>query len=214
MKLIHVVFYLLIFQSCKDRDQTPEITTAAPKLKVPDSIVATEQYKAIGEIKFGISEKQFNKQKEEFEKQTEVETYPGSGIMNNMIGKYRYYWLSGFFENDKLYKVMLRGKVIEYSEYDKDIKEQFESLYYNLKTKYGEATSYLGLPSWSRINDQRVINCASWKIGIRTIEMTITRRGTNYNLDFLSFKTAIEDSINNAEYQKKRAIEEKTSKSL
>jgi hypothetical protein len=59
-----------------------------------------------------------------------------------------------------------------------------------LKSKYGQPSTYNGLPTWTSIEKGYYRRCATWEIGNKTIEVRVTCNGTAYTLDMAVFKPA------------------------
>ncbi|MEO6686053.1 MAG: hypothetical protein ABIN24_08810 [Dyadobacter sp.] len=217
MKPSHIIIGLvIIIQSCEDNKAKVEYGVQMDSLPAPkiDSTILIEQNKAIGEIKFGISEKQFDKEKEVFDKKNEVPAWEGSTAKTHKIGAYEYTWLNGYFNNDNLYKIMFQGGFIKYDDYDRDMSTPYYALLNMLKTKYGSPSIDRGLPSWTQIDKDYFQRCAEWTIGNRTIELRIHCHGTYYSLDLVSFKPEVEMRLQLIEDEKKKALQEKGTKAL
>jgi hypothetical protein len=163
-----------------------------------DSITKVEQDKAIGDIRFYISEKQFNKDKEAFIKKCKLpkyEFYKNATIIDNKIGGYGFNSVNGWFYKDSLYSVELTGCLIDYDEYDIVMPDQYNALIELLKSKYGQPKTDNGFPSWTSIEKGYFRRCAVWEIGDKVIEARISCGGTNYTLNLAVLKPAIENLV-------------------
>jgi hypothetical protein len=163
-----------------------------------DSITKAEQDKAIGDIRFYISEKQFNKDKEAFIKKCKLpkyEFYKNATIIDNKIGGYGFNSVDGWFYKDSLYSIELTGCLIDYDEYDIIMPDQYNALMELLKSKYGQPKTDNGFPSWTSIDKGYFRRCAVWEIGDKVIEARISCGGTYYTLNLAVLKPAIEDLV-------------------
>lgn len=182
-----------------------------------DSITMVEQDKAIGDILFYISEKQFNKDRDIFIKKCKLpkyEFYQNAAIIDHKIGGYGFNSLAGWFYQDSLYGVELRGCIIDYDEYDRVMPDQYNALIALLKSKYGEPNTDNGLPTWTSIDKGYFRRCAVWEIGDKKIEARMSCNGTTYTLNLASFKPAVEEKVRQEEENKSKDETEKGAKVL
>lgn len=174
---------------------------------IKDSITSIEQDKAIGEILFGIPEKEFKKQKEKFINKCQLpkyEFYKSLTIIYNKLGEYGFNSIYGWFHNDSLYSVELTGCSIEYDEYDRVMPDQYDALMSVLKNKYGEPTFNHGLPKWTSLEKGYFRRCAIWEIGNKTIEARVSCEGVRYTLNMAIFKPKIEERIRTEKQEKEK----------
>lgn len=165
---------------------------------IKDSIALVEQDIAIGTISFNISEKEFNKRKAEFLRKCklpEYEFYKGLTIFTYKIGEYGFSDLYGWFHNDSLYNIRLRGPIVEYDEYERVMPDQYEALTNLLIEKYGEPTTKYGLPKWNDLDKGYFRRCDIWEIGNKKIEIRISCEGVKYYLNLEVFKPEVERRI-------------------
>lgn len=185
-------------------DTTETISDPEPR-KILDSFTLSEQDKAINDIKFGISEKTFNKMRTQFMKKTalkESEFYKSVTVFQNKIGDYGFNSFYGLFNNDSLYFIGLKGCIIEYSDYNIGMPGQYDALFSLLKTKYGAPTKDFGFPSWTDIEKGYFRRCAVWEIGNKTIETRISCHGVDYTLNLAVFKPDIQNIVDKKEKEK------------
>lgn len=206
MKRLYSLYLISIFIlfSCGQKSKTSDkdkIALSAEKSKEQvksDSLALAEQDKAIGDIRFFISEKQFEKEKNAFLKKNEVpenEMFKDGSIGRYKIGEYGFNFLDGWFHSDSLYEVRLEGGLIEYSKYDLQMRQQYLILLELLSTKYGTPQTFNGFPNWTSIDDGYFKRCATWEIGTKIIEMRISGHKTDYSLDLVAYKPEIELKI-------------------
>jgi len=165
---------------------------------IKDSITMVEQDIAIGTISFNIPEKDFNKGKAEFLKKcklAEYEFYKGSTIFTYKLGEYGFSYLYGWFHNDSLYNIELKGPFVEYNDYDRVMPDQYRALKNLLTQKYGEPSASFGLPKWTDLDKGYFKRCNVWEIGNKKIEIRISCAGVKYYLNLVVFKPHVEKRI-------------------
>lgn len=185
-------------QAIQDSASQAELKKQEQDRLQKDSTTKAEQDKAIGDIRFYISEKQFNKDKEVFIKKCKLpkyEFYKNATIIDYKIGGYGFNSVDGWFYKDSLYSIELTGCLIDYDEYDIVMPDQYNALMELLKSKYGQPKTDNGFPSWTSIDKGYFRRCAVWKIGDKVIEARISCSGTNYTLNLAVLKPAIEDLV-------------------
>jgi hypothetical protein len=174
-----------------------------------DSITSIEQNIAIGPILFNITEKAFNKKKDEFLQKCRLpdyEFYKGLTIFTYKIGEYGFGDLYGWFHNDSLYNIQLRGPIVDYDDYDRVMPDQYKALTSLLKGKFGEPSTSYGLPNWTDLDKGYFRRCDIWEIGTKQIEVQIACEGVKYYLNLEVFKPEVERRI-----QQEKEIKEKES---
>jgi len=181
---------------------------------IKDSITTVEQNIAIGTILFNITEKEFNKKKKEFKKKCklpEYEFYKGLTIFTYKIGEYGFSDLYGWFYNDSLYKIRVRGPVVDYNDYDRVMPDQYKALTNLLKEKYGVPSTNYGLPEWTDLDKGYFRRCDIWVIGTKKIEVRISCKGVHYFLNLDIFKPEVEKRI---QLEKEMKEKESTKKAV
>lgn len=168
-----------------------------------DSINRIEEKIAISNIKFEISQKEFNKQKSQYLKKLDSSSYP-----SYHIGQYGFSDIYGRFYDNKLYYVALWGNDIKYDDYDTRMQHQYNSLVSVLKEKYGKPKSEKGLPQWNELNKGDIASCSSWELGNKDIDIIVRCNGVEYNL-LLNIKRT---DIAEQEYQARKKQEAESSK--
>lgn len=179
---------------------------------IKDSITAVEQNIAIGSILFDISEKEFNRKKNEFLKKCKLpdfEFYKRLTIFTYKIGEYGFSQLYGWFHNDSLYSILFKGPIVEYDEYDRVMPDQYQALTDLLKQKYGEPTTSYGLPQWTDLEKGYFRRCDIWEIGTKKIEVQVSCEGVKYYLNLEVFKPEIERRIQQEKERKEKESTEK-----
>jgi hypothetical protein len=186
MKTLYFILIILvpIFWSCRQNNNQNSTNLSSPNeqnVQQIDSVTKREQDKAIGDINFFISEKQFNKEKDSFLKKCKLpkyEFYKNATIIDYKIGGYGFNSLDGWFYKDSLYSVEMTGCIISYNDYDRIMPDQYNALFDVLKLKYGNPKTEISLPSWSSIDKGYFKSCAIWNIGDKKIEARIVSSGT------------------------------------
>jgi len=176
-----------------------------------DSIAKAEQDKVIGEITFGVSEKEFEKRRNEFLKQTEyieVVTVSGYEFKGNRIGSYRFDRLQGRYHNDNLYFTRIIGSSIHYEKYDSELKPEAQSIY-NIftKDKYGLPSEENIIPEWHRLQKGYYYTFAIWEVGTKTIKLSIQDNGIYHKINVDIFRPEIENFLKNIEENKMQDAE-------
>lgn len=182
--------------------------------EVKDSITLVDQDVAIGTITFNIPEKEFNKRKIEFLRKCKLpdyEFYKGLTIFRYKIGEYGFSDLYGWFHNDSLYNIRLRGPIVGYDEYDRVMPDQYRALTNLFTEKYGEPSVSHGLPKWNVLDKGYFRRCDIWEIGNKKIEVRIACEGVKYYLNLEVFKPDVEKRI---ELEKELKEKESTKKAV
>lgn len=172
-----------------------------------DSLAKLEQDKAIGEIMFGISEKQFNQDKSKFLEKCKVpksERYSSTIVTDYRLGDYGFNSLDGWFNDDSLYRVRLSGGAIKYNNYERLMPEQHEALLTVLKGKYLSPTKNYGLPNRITIKEGFVYHSAIWEVGSKEIQTGISGGSAEYYLNLIIVEPAIEKKVKAEEERKEQ----------
>lgn len=224
--ILLVCISIFLLQSCgmseqkrkENEEKTKRIHEEVVAIIRQDSINSIDQYKAIGEIMFGISESSFNKRKESFLSNFKTEyvlpkkrgRYGSSTEIIYNIGGYQFKYLSGSFRNDSLYNIYLLGKPIAYDDYDIRMQNQFNILFSILIEKYGEPIINSGFPKRTSIKKENGVNPCFWMIGKKQIEIDIYFDGVNYalwlvaSLQDIQKKVDVENEIRRKRDEKER----------
>lgn len=175
------------------------------KKKIKDSIINIEQNIAIGNIKFGITKKEFEKDKKTFLKKCklpEMEYYKNLTFFYYKLGEYGFSSLYGWYHNDSLYNIRLTGPIVEYDEYNRIMPDQYEALMNILTKKYGKPLKENGLPEWTKLDKGYFKRAAIWIIGNKRIEVRISCEGVKYYLNLEIFKPEVERQIQKEKEEK------------
>lgn len=168
--------------------------------KIQDSITRVQQGIAIGDIKFGITKKEFDRKEKELVRKS-PKTADRVGYPK--IGEYVFNYVSGLFHNDSLYKIRIKGKPTNYRDYDRFIPDQYQALMNLLKPKYGEPSAEWRMPKWTDLNNGDILIVARWNIGSKSIEANVQCTGTSYFLNLDVYQPAVEYNIKKEREEKR-----------
>ncbi len=196
MKIGKVLFicFVVLFQSCgnsnqenlekekfrkKDSIENIRQVQLLKEQKTKDSIINLEQDKVIGDIRFGMTEQEFEIQKDSFLKETEFVDYEFQGrkFYRSKIGTYQLSFIRGIYNNDSLYYTRIIGHPIHYEKYDSNLKKELQSIYNIFKNKYGTPQQDNVVPEWHQISNGQTYPVAKWIVGTKSIDINIVDGG-------------------------------------
>ncbi|MGE0021645.1 MAG: hypothetical protein AB7S72_18395 [Draconibacterium sp.] len=119
------------------------------------------------------------------------------------IGDYKFTTIYGYFHEEKLYSVQIRGEHMEYTSYDELMTGQSIALYKILKTKYGMPNQNYAIPDWYTLNHGDSNCLAFWKMGDKIVEMRIEKFRTNYYLNLEIFQSSISSKLEDEKRERK-----------
>ncbi|NEW83452.1 MAG: hypothetical protein GZ094_13945 [Mariniphaga sp.] len=162
-----------------------------------DSIIHFEQGKVIGDIFFGIGQKEFDKKHDIFKEKCKAVIFASGDykIYKYVIGDYKFSRIWGDYYNDKLYFVQIQGSQIHYENYKTEMKDQADAIYLVFKNKYGDANENKGIPEWHRTEKGYSYLVAYWIIGTKEIKLTVQNDGIYYYLNINISKPEISKQI-------------------
>lgn len=180
----------------------------AEESTVTDSISSIEESKAIGNINFFISEKEFAKQKEIFlascHNPKSDEEY--SAALPYILGGYEFVRMDQAFSNDSLMYISLIGLVYS-TNYATDLAVRHDAVLSLLKGKYGEPTLNAGMPTERQLYGNQSFPCCNWKLGNKQIIVEAKYESNLYFVNLTSVRMDMVDKINK---QKERQLNEAT----
>lgn len=181
---------------------------------LPDSIIDIEQKKAIDNIYFGASEKITKTNIKIFVKKCEIKKerpFPDYYLGNYQFNEFR---VDGYYNQDKLYKLTIKGHPISYEKYETKLKSQIEDLNNVINSKFGKSTNSFPLPESFEMNDEFTYLLYQWKIGEKTIEIRLEPNKTFYYVNLEIYQPKIEDQLINEKKNKNKDINSKSGKIL
>jgi len=186
-------------------------------LAVKDSLfkaelIRKEGVKAIGNINFYISEKEFEKQKDIYLKSLSHKNE--FGFDEYSIGEFSVLTVSGNFFNDSLFSIQIRGIPISYDEYNSKMPKQFETLMSILVEKYGNPYEKKELPEWNAMPNNSTWILAQWHLGFKDLLMYINCGGSTYSIDFCYYVPELADRRIKIEEEKSIQINKKAVEKL
>lgn len=177
-----------------------------------DSVVQAEQDRAIGDILFGITEKEFEKKKEVFIEKCKVVdwvTSDGYKFYKHKIGEYKFSQIWGDYYKGKLYFVQIDGDPIHYEKYKSEMQHQADVILKVFENKYGAANDYAGIPEWHRTEKGYTYQVAYWVVGTKKIELRVKNDGIYYYLNIEIFQPAVSKQMEEEEKAKEKVSVEK-----
>jgi hypothetical protein len=170
-----------------------------------DKMIASEEIKAIANIMFGISEKEFEKQKAKFMDSTkviEMDLGNGEKIYDNSIGGYKFFTLYGQFFQKKLYSVHISGDPVQYKYYDADMPDQKRIIDEIFTKKFGPPEFNYPLKPWHTITQNQQYSSARWVVGKKIVNTNISSSGSSFTYDIDIFLPEINGIIQKEESDK------------
>ena len=175
-------------------DSEAQSDLASSKLSAMDSI---EQDKALGNIMFDISSKEYKVQEKVFLKNKRSDEFK----IAHFIGDYEFWNLTPYFSKGKLYKLQLNGRSDSYEEYKTSTQQQFNAIYKTLTEKFRKPDIDNGLIPWYRTEKNYWYTLAEWNIGNKQVSIMMSNEGLNNRIDLLILKKDVQnrlDSLKNA----------------
>ena len=229
MKQITLLLITLIFLSCgnSEKQQSKKVQEKIVRAKknsvelvkknrldsitkVKDSILEIEQMKAIGDIKFFMSEKETKEKISEFIKKSERTKYSNSDSKYPFIGNYEMHYngLKGYYKNDKLYKLKITGNYIEWEKYETKVPKELGYIKQVIELKYGEPEFSKDIPQRYLINNNEIYLIYSWQVGVKSINVVIEDVGLYYKVNVLIYLPSVIKMINKQNQQIEKNITE------
>ncbi len=168
------------FKSVEKADSIPS-GEAAPSASTLDQ----EKVKALSNINFYISEKEFEKQKNKLKQRLQQENRYSNG--SYFIEDYTFQTVQGKFHDDSLFNVRIEGTPVRYDNYDSKLENQFNSLVSVLEEKYGPPSFKENLPRWSELSDDELNVLAQWNTPYKKILIWVVHLNSDYRIDLAYF---------------------------
>ena len=162
-----------------------------------DSIIHADQYKAIGNVNFNMHEVDVQKAIEQFKKDSRrPKKIMDQTFYDYYIGEYQYFQILDFYDENRLYKILINGNPISWENYDIQVAQQIKYITDVLVAKYGEPDVKFPFPPRYEIENGYTYLQNSWSIGEKKIEVRLSGDDF-YNVDVIVYLSAVADKINN-----------------
>ncbi len=194
---------IMMLLACSNEPKSTNEVSVADRTKTTDTLAKPEidkvdENKALGNIEFGISNKQFEADLVKFQNTLEHNEFKTLFV----IGEYICTDIQGSFENNKLYKLTTSGDFISYQRYKEELLPQVEVLKTMIAKKYGAPHSGSGAPTVNQSQKGFSYLAYSWTVGRKTIEVRVTNRDLYYSADLKIYQPEIEALIQKREGDK------------
>jgi hypothetical protein len=169
---------------------------------IKDSITQIEQGKVIGEIRFGMTEKEATQAINAFVKSCRRDV-----TMTGVYGvkDYPYYYIGNYefnkgairtkYHEDKLWRFELGNQFIDWKKYDTEVRNEITQISNVLRTKYGEPTNALPLPERHRTNEGESYVINQWSIGTKDILVIVYANSSSYNVNLIIYEPAVAEIL-------------------
>lgn len=161
-----------------------------------DSTIKIEQEKVIGNIEFGMSEKEGEKEISKFTESSKKRKYSNSDLKYSFIGNFEFSTTKGFYYEDKLHMFKIMGVSIPWVDYSQRIEQEYNNIRKILQLRYGEPNNTTSFPKSYELEGKTNYTLDSWTIGDKKIRIFIDNSRTYYSIDILIFKPKISRIIN------------------
>lgn len=192
MKAIVAFIIIWFCAACNTNEPTSRINQidTVSKSQYSDSFIANEESKAIGNIFFGISEKQYPKEETTFNKTTERKDV----IVYHYIGNFNYFRIQPYFYEDKLYKIELTGH-ISMLDYNSEASTVVNEISKVIELKYGIPTKTYPIPEILQMDDKHIYTIKTWEIGKKRISIQMRYNGTFFEPTLSSYQYQTDEVI-------------------
>ena len=187
MKLIPILVFLYLLAGCNPGpmalDDIVSEDTIYPRAvkQYPDTLIYNEQYKAIGRIKFGISQEEYQIEKDLFLNDTKKETnINGSTVAKNYIGNFEFVKMTDYYDSGKLYRLEIQGAPISWDNYETEIHNRISVIQELIAQKFGNPDSDNRIPKMDDLKQGSTYLIRTWNIGDKRIEIQVLDGQTIY----------------------------------
>ena len=180
---------------CKNsQGNTEKVDNQPEQQDTTKAVSEEEQLKAIGNINFFISEKDFKAEKEIFLKSVHnpKSDEEFSSAQEYCLGDYEFLRLDGDFDNDSLFFVSLVGLLFS-DKYTPMFGNQYRNLLELLTAKYGRPLVHAKLPSEAQMISSKDVILAWWQLGAKNIVIHGYYENGTYLVNLESFRKDIVD---------------------
>lgn len=198
-------------KAIKDSIENVRIIEERREKEIKDSIARIEQEKVIGDIVFGINEKEASKKISAFIKNSSRTKYSDSDLTYPFIGNYEFspYGSRGYYYDDKLYMLVIQGQVISWDDYENEVPREVRYITDVIKLKYGEPSTRNSIPERYNLEkgDKFLLN--SWTVGTKQIDVRLSDSETYYSVDLYIYQPKIVEKRNQENRNAEKATTEK-----
>lgn len=146
-----------------------------------DSIIAIEQDKVIGDIMFGMPEKEVKSKIEKFRKENRrSDKFLGEPYYDDFIGEYEYFLIRDYYYEGKLYELNIIGIPTNWEYYDSEVPRQIRYITDVISQKYGNPDLHSELEQRHKLQEGYTYLLNRWNIGKKRIEIRVSDNGTSY----------------------------------
>ena len=190
-------------QDAKDAELRAKIARQTAALKAErDSVAKTQQGIAIGELKFGMTEK---------EAWAAINTMREGGAIYP-VGNYEYYIDPIFNSEGKLYRVQLRTASVNASHIDRKVAPAVEDLITVIETKYGPAENRKWKLDFFAFDPNTMQIMGRWNVGTKRILVggVEASGGAQYSAQAWIWDAPMKNLVDNAELRKEAGAQMKS----
>ncbi|MBG6235858.1 hypothetical protein IWX76_002439 [Pedobacter sp. CAN_A7] len=175
--LLPICLVVALFMACTNDPKSSDTTAAADSVNIKDTTSTAnfseeDEIKVIGNINFGISKKEFDKEEQAFMATLDHNEHQTTYA----IGGYLFSDLSGKFDLDKLNELNMTGDFIHQDRYEAELLPQVEILKDLVAKKYGEPHQGSGAPAYQNLKKDQSNTAYSWTIGSKIININVVNR--------------------------------------
>ncbi|MEJ7826882.1 MAG: hypothetical protein WKF91_01755 [Segetibacter sp.] len=219
MLRVTITLLTLALLSCNTNDTTKNNSstslsdTASTQLKkkYSDSLIKNEENKALGDINFGMSEKEVKKLIDKFKDNNKrPHKILDEVFYDYFIGNFEFSTIWDFYHNKKLYQLTVLGDLIMWDNYSKEVSDKISSISNVLSQKFGEPDEEKPIPQSYQMEKGFTYLIKAWNIGKKRIEVRIEDNGTSYSPQAIIFDKTIQELINRQEQAKQDSITKAT----
>lgn len=180
---------LTLLLACTNDPKPQEEKVVTDRVKHKDTLTNTvfskaDENKVIGNINFGINEKQFVQEEKAFMSTLDHNEHQTTYA----IGGYLFSDLTGKFNSNQLNELNMIGDFIPQERYEAELLPQVEILKDLVAKKYGEAQQGAGAPAYQALKKNQSNTAYSWTIGSKVININVVNRGEFSSCDLKIFK--------------------------
>jgi hypothetical protein len=220
MRLIFIVAIICSFFSCESRKKIKigtsllDTPSSVVTKKYSDSLVKNEEDKVIGNIMFGISEKEYRIEKKKFENATKKQQKIASITIDEyFIGNFEYFQMIDHFDSGKLYRLEIQGTPVSWDDYEGEISNRISAIQEVIMQKFRKPEIENSIPKMYEMEKGYTYLISAWDVGTKRIEIRIQDNQTIYIPYILIYKPSIQEKLDKIRTTKKDSVN-KSAKNL